>query len=106
MRGARPSGGVAGESAAADPDDDDALPPPPLLELELLASATPPPRLLVLDEDEEEDVDEPPEVCFLNLCRGGPNLAAVGLFRDLMRAPLYPIVSAGGGKGCSPIHHY
>ena len=105
MRGARPSGGVAGESAAADPDDDDALPPPPLLELELLASATPPPRLLVLDEDDEEDVDEPPEVCFLNLCRGGPNLAAVGLFRDRMRAPLYPITSAGG-KGCSPIHHY
>ena len=105
MRGARPSGGDAGESAAADPDDDDALPPPPLLELELLASATPPPRLLVLDEDDEEDVDEPPEVCFLNLCRGGPNLAAVGLFRDRMRAPLYPITSAGG-KGCSPIHHY
>ena len=104
MRGARPSGGGAGESAADDDDPETALqpPPPPVLELELLGSATPPPMLLEEedDEDEEEDDDEAPDVCFLYLCRGGPSFAAVGLFRDLIRAPLYPILSAGG-KGCS-----
>ena len=108
MRGARPSGGGAGEFAADD-DTETALPPPPppVLELELLGAATPPPMLLVLDEeeddedeDEEEEDDEAPDVCFLYLCRGGPSFAAVGLFRDLIRAPLYPILSAGG-KGCS-----
>ena len=71
-------------------------------------SATIPPTLLVLDEDDDEeadDDDEAAEVCFLYLCRGGPNLDAVGLFKDLIRAPLYPILSAGGASQPMPIHY-
>ena len=88
MRGARPSSG-------GDGDPEVAL-SPPALDLELLASdAPPPPMLPALDDDdddeeeeEEDDDDEAADVCFLYLCRRGPSLAAVGLFRDLMRAPL------------------
>ena len=83
LRGARPSGGDGEPGVAL---------PPPALDLELLASeAAPPPMLPVLDEHDEEEVDDDDEaadVCFLYLCRRGPSLAAVGLFRDLMRAPL------------------
>ena len=84
MRGARPSGGKGDSEVAL---------PPPELDLELLASEAPPPPMLPAldehdDDEEEDDDDEAADVCFLYLCRRGPSLAAVGLFRDLMRAPL------------------